>query len=93
MHEEASMRIANAWALPMLLVSALSGSASAQDISMPMGEEKHLSDEEKEKKAEQEKAYKSAIDAIPNQKANADPWGNIRSGNENERSKQRSNGE
>jgi hypothetical protein len=60
-------------------IAMVSGSAHAQGMTMPMGgDSKSLTDEEKAKKAEQERAYKSAIGKIPDQKANTDPWGTIR---------------
>jgi hypothetical protein len=35
--------------------------------------------EKRAKDAQVEKDYKAALDKIPDQKANADPWGNVRS--------------
>ncbi len=35
--------------------------------------------EEKEKEAEQQKAYKESLKKIPDAKASSDPWGNVRS--------------
>ena len=56
----------------------LGGAAVAQSMNMPLGGTKTLSDDEKAQKAEQERAYKAAIGKIPDQKANTDPWGNVR---------------
>jgi hypothetical protein len=56
-------------------------------LNMPMGDEKQLTDEEKEKKAERERAYKNAIGKIPDQKPNADPWGNVRGAEQKKNSK------
>jgi hypothetical protein len=72
----------------------LTGSAAAQapSLNMPMGgETKTLTDEEKEKQAERERAYKDAIRKIPDQKANTDPWGNVRNSTEST-SKQKKTG-
>jgi hypothetical protein len=60
------------------LFALWAGPALAQGFNMPMGETKQLTDEEKQKKADQENAYKSAIGKIPDQKAKTDPWGNVR---------------
>jgi hypothetical protein len=38
-----------------------------------------LTEEEKQKRAEQEKAYQEQLGKIPDQKANNDPWGKVRS--------------
>jgi hypothetical protein len=55
--------------------------AQVPGMNFPMGgEEKTLTDEEKEKNAARERDYKSSLGKIPDQKA-ADPWGNIRSNN------------
>lgn len=63
-----------------MTTALLTGSAAAQapSLNMPMGETKTLTDEEKEKQAERERAYKDAVRKIPDQKANTDPWGDIR---------------
>jgi len=63
-----------------IVAALLTGSAVAQGMNMPLsvGDGKPLSDDEKARKAEQEKAYKAAIGKIPDQKANTDPWGNVR---------------
>jgi hypothetical protein len=77
------------WELPMakavlsiaagaIVAALLTGSAVAQSMNMPLGGTKTLSDDEKAQKAEQERAYKAAIGKIPDQKANTDPWGNVR---------------
>jgi hypothetical protein len=71
------MRIVNL-VITATIATLLAGSALAQSLNMPMGETKQLTDEEKQKQAERENAYKSAIGKIPDQKANADPWGNVR---------------
>ena len=52
--------------------------AAAQSMNL-MTEPRALTEEEKQKRAEQEKAYKEQLDRIPNQKANNDPWGRVRS--------------
>jgi hypothetical protein len=61
-----------------IVLALLTGPATAQSMNMPLGATKTMSDDEKAQKAEQERAYKAAIGKIPNQKANADPWGNVR---------------
>jgi hypothetical protein len=63
-----------------IVAALLTGPAVAQSMNMPLsvGDGKTLSDDEKARKAEQEKAYKAAIGKIPDQKANTDPWGNVR---------------
>jgi len=67
-------------AVGFLIMILLAGRAWAQvpGMSFPMGEERTLTDDEKEKKANRERDYKAAIGKIPDQKATADPWGNIR---------------
>jgi hypothetical protein len=75
------MRIAVALLIALYLIGpCLIRPALAQTpgMNIPLGEEKTLTDEEKEKKAERERDYKSTIGKIPDQKP-ADPWGNIRS--------------
>lgn len=72
-----SRRVMNAFIAGMT-VALLTGSAAAQSLNMPMGASKSLTDEEKERQAERERAYKDAIRKIPDQKANTDPWGNVR---------------
>ena len=53
--------------------------AAAQTPGMNlMTEPSALTEEEKQKRAEQEKAYKEQLDRIPDQKANNDPWGKVR---------------
>ena len=63
----------------MLMTSIPIKPAAAQTpgMSFPMGEEPTVSEEEKAKKAERERAYRAAVGKIPDQKAD-DPWGNIR---------------
>jgi len=61
-----------------LILALPAGAALAQGITMPTNKPKAMSDEEMQQKAEQERAYKSAIGKIPDQKPNADPWGNVR---------------
>ena len=56
-------------------------------LNMPMDDEKQLTDEEKAKKAERERAYKNAIGKIPDQKPTADPWGNVRGAEQKKNSK------
>jgi hypothetical protein len=61
------------------LLASLNGSAYAQSMNLPMGgDTRPMTDEEREKKAEQERAYKAAIGKIPDQKPSSDPWGTIR---------------
>jgi hypothetical protein len=64
-----------------MTAALLTGSAAAQvpSLSMPMGgESKALTDQEKDQKAEREREYRDAVRKIPDQKANTDPWGNVR---------------
>jgi uncharacterized membrane protein len=56
----------------------VAGAAVAQSMTMPFGGSSTMSDDEKAKKAEQEKAYQSSLRKIPDQKAKSDPWGNVR---------------
>jgi hypothetical protein len=53
--------------------------AGAQTGMNLMTQPSALTEEEKQKRAEQEKAYKEQLDRIPDQKANNDPWGKVRS--------------
>jgi hypothetical protein len=72
-----SRRVMNAFAAA-ITVTLMAGSAAAQSINMPMGGDKALTDEDRAKQAERERAYKDAIRKIPDQKASTDPWGNVR---------------
>jgi hypothetical protein len=83
------MRIVNLMTMATF-ATLFAAPALAQSMNMPMGETKQLTDEEKQKKADQENAYKSAIGKIPDQKASTDPWGNVRNGG-TAQSNQRSN--
>lgn len=89
-----SRRVMNAF-IAATAVALLTGSAAAQSLNMPMGDSKSLTDEEKEKQAERERAYKDAVRKIPDQKANTDPWGNVRnagSAQSNQQSNQKKTG-
>lgn len=69
-----------------MTTAVLMGSAAAQSptLNMPMGgDTKTLTDEEKEKQAERERAYKDAVRKIPDKKANTDPWGDVRNSTQN----------
>ena len=63
--------------LVMMVLSTGSALAQTPGMYFPMGEEKTLTDEEKAKQSERERAYKSTIGKMPDQKA-ADPWGSVR---------------
>ncbi|MET0705495.1 MAG: hypothetical protein ABWY64_11960 [Tardiphaga sp.] len=60
------------------LVALMTGPASAQMMNL-MPELKSKSPEEKEQDAISEKAYRESLRKIPDAKAAADPWGNVRS--------------
>lgn len=80
-----SRRVVNALSAGML-AALLTGSAAAQGLNMPMGgDTKTLTNEEKEKQADRERAYKDAVRKIPDQKANTDPWGDIRNSTTNQK--------
>ena len=71
-----------------VVVVALTAPAVAQSMNLPMGgDSPQLTDEEKEKKAERERAYKNAVSKIPDQKPSADPWGNVRGAEQKKNSK------
>lgn len=74
----------------IILVALLSAALSLPTLAVPafaqkmgMGHSKQpivpaeIAAEQKKKKEAQEKAYKNALDQIPNQKP-ADPWGKMR---------------
>jgi hypothetical protein len=66
-----------------MTAALLTGYAAAQtpELHMPMGgDAKTMTDEEKQQQDEREREYKDAVKKIPDQKANTDPWGNVRSG-------------
>lgn len=68
-----------------MTAAILTGSAAAQtpSLNMPMGNDKSLTDEEKAKQSEREREYKDAVRKIPDQKANTDPWGDVRNSTQN----------
>jgi hypothetical protein len=61
-----------------MMAVAVASAAAAQSINMPFGASPTVSDDDKKKKAEEENAYQSSLRKIPDQKAKADPWGNVR---------------
>ncbi len=66
---------------PMAMVLAvLAGPVYAQGVNLMAGE-RRLTSEEIEKNKAIDEAYKSTIKKIPDQKPNADPWGNVRGSN------------
>jgi hypothetical protein len=80
-----SRRVVTALSAAMM-AALLTGSAAAQALNMPMGgDTKALTSEEKEKQADRERAYKDAVRKIPDQKANTDPWGDIRNSTTNQK--------
>jgi hypothetical protein len=75
-----SRRVVNALSAAMT-AALLTGSAAAQapSLNMPMGgDTKTMTDEEKEQQAQREREYRDAVRKIPDQKANTDPWGDVR---------------
>ena len=78
------------------LLTASAAAQSIPSVNMPMGgDTKTLTDEEKAQQAERERAYKDAARKIPDQKANTDPWGNVRNAGaaqSNQQSKQKKTG-
>jgi hypothetical protein len=73
------MKILHAAALVALLAGPyLATPASAQHMNL-MPDLKSKSPEEKEQDAIAEKAYRESLRKIPDAKAGADPWGNVRS--------------
>lgn len=60
------------------LLALLTGPAAAQMMNL-MPELKSKTPEEKEQDAITDKAYRESLRKIPETKAAADPWGNVRS--------------
>jgi hypothetical protein len=60
------------------LLALLTGPAAAQMMNL-MPELKSKTPEEKEQDAITDKAYRESLRKIPDTKAAADPWGNVRS--------------
>lgn len=67
--------------LVALMTAALTVPAFAQRMGMGHGKQpivpKEIAEAQKKKKEAQDKAYKNALDQIPDQKP-ADPWGKMR---------------
>jgi hypothetical protein len=62
-----------------MMIVALATPAYAQMTPNLFQERKHLkTDVEVQQERERESAYKSGISKIPDPKAKADPWGNVR---------------
>ena len=70
--------IALASASALLAAFASPAFAQAPNINL-IPETKSLTPEEKEREAEQQKAYKESLKKIPDAKASSDPWGGVRS--------------
>jgi hypothetical protein len=63
----------------MMVVMAMATPAGAQISPNLVGEGMHRkTDVEVKQEQEREKNYKAGISKIPDQKGNADPWGNVR---------------
>lgn len=64
----------------VMMIASPAPWAAAQVPSINMARQpRALTAEEKQKRAEQEKAYKEQLSKIPDQKASNDPWRNVRS--------------
>ena len=67
--------------LAALVIAALTAPALAQRMGMGHSKQplvpKEIAEAQKKKKEAQDKAYKNALDQIPDQKP-ADPWGKMR---------------
>src|SRR5688572_3174563 len=74
--EESVMRMLSAVAVVVVLTAP--AYAQTPNINL-MPELMSKSPEEKEAEAIKEKAYKESLRKIPDAKASADPWGNVRS--------------
>ncbi len=66
--------------LMAMVLALLAGPVFAQGVNL-MGGERRLTSEEIEKNKAIDEAYKSTMKKIPDQKPNADPWGNVRASN------------
>ncbi len=53
-------------------------SSSQSSIGIPLKVERPLTEEEIEKRKAADRAYEAAMQKIPDKKASADPWGDIR---------------
>ena len=60
------------------LLALMAAPASAQMMNL-MPEVETMTPEEKEQDALRQKAYRDSLRQIPDNKANLDPWGNVRS--------------
>ena len=72
------MRMLSAVAVVVVVVLTAPAYAQTPNINL-MPELMSKSPEEKEAEAIKEKAYKESLRKIPDAKASADPWGNVRS--------------
>ena len=72
------MRMLSAVAVAVVVVLTAPAYAQTPNINL-MPELMSKSPEEKEAEAIKEKAYKESLRKIPDAKASADPWGNVRS--------------
>jgi hypothetical protein len=65
--------------LTTMMIVAIATPAYAQIAPNIAGESKHMkTDVEINTERERDKAYKSGLGKIPDQKAKVDPWGNVR---------------
>ena len=61
------------------IIALLTGTAAAQiPMSFPTDSKRTMTPDEIEKQKAVDKAYKSAVDKIPEKKPVADPWGTVR---------------
>jgi hypothetical protein len=66
--------------LAIATLALVAGPAAAQMAISPFkGNEKRLTPDEIAKQKATERAYRAAMDKIPEKKTTVDPWGNIRS--------------
>jgi hypothetical protein len=54
------------------------GQSSQSSIGIPLKSDKPMTEEEIEKRKASDRAYDAAMQKIPDRKAPADPWGDIR---------------
>jgi hypothetical protein len=72
------MRVFGIAAAIALMTGPAYAQMSAPNINL-IPELQSKTPEEKEKEAEQQKAYKESLKKIPDAKVSSDPWGNVRS--------------
>jgi len=60
------------------IIALLTGPAHSQALNLWRDDKPAMSENQKQKNEEVDKAYRSATEQLPSKKSNADPWQNVR---------------